>query len=98
MIQLEGSHHDWFGREQQDCLLAMIDDATGRRRTRMGSEETTIDALQLDGFESGNLTPPIDWSKPPTSSGGLQQSSSAHAVHAADVDIHHRILRFFVIN
>ena len=47
MIQLDGSHHDWFGREQQDCLLAMIDDATGRRRTRMGSEETTIDALQL---------------------------------------------------
>lgn len=47
MVQLDGSHHDWFSRGQRDCLLAMIDDATGRRRTRMASEETTVDALEL---------------------------------------------------
>ena len=47
MVQLDGSHHDWFGRGERDCLLGMIDDATGRRLTRMSSEETTVDALRL---------------------------------------------------
>lgn len=47
MVQLDGSHHDWFGRGECDCLLGMIDDATGRRLTWMSSEETTVDALRL---------------------------------------------------
>ncbi len=47
LVQLDGSDHDWFGQGQRDCLLAMIDDATGRRRTRLASGETTVDALKL---------------------------------------------------
>jgi transposase len=47
MVQLDGSEHDWFGAGERHCLLAMIDDATGRRRTRIASGETTVDALKL---------------------------------------------------
>ncbi len=47
MVQFDGSHHDWFGGGQKDCLMGMIDDATSRRLTWMGSEETTVDALGL---------------------------------------------------
>jgi hypothetical protein len=47
MIQLDGSYHDWLGRGELDCLLGMIDDATNRRMTRMSSEETTADGLEL---------------------------------------------------
>jgi len=47
MVQLDGSDHDWFTRGRRDCLLAMIDDATSRRMTRMASGETTVDALKL---------------------------------------------------
>src|SRR5579862_1218159 len=31
MLQLDGSHHDWFGTGHRCCLMAMIDDATGKR-------------------------------------------------------------------
>ena len=47
LVQLDGSDHDWFGHGRRNCLLAMVDDATGRRRTRMASGETTVDALKL---------------------------------------------------
>ncbi len=31
LIQIDGSHHDWFeGRSHKCCLLVYIDDATGR--------------------------------------------------------------------
>ena len=31
LVQIDGSHHDWFeGRSAKCCLLAFIDDATGR--------------------------------------------------------------------
>ncbi len=31
LVQLDGSHHDWFeGRREKCCLLVLIDDATGR--------------------------------------------------------------------
>lgn len=31
LIQIDGSHHDWFeGRAPKCCLLVFIDDATGR--------------------------------------------------------------------
>ncbi|MFM2601222.1 ISNCY family transposase [Vibrio fortis] len=31
LIQIDGSHHDWFeGRSEKCCLLVFIDDATGR--------------------------------------------------------------------
>jgi transposase len=47
MLQLDGSEHDWFGRGERDCLLCLIDDATGRRMSRLASGETTHDALSL---------------------------------------------------
>lgn len=47
MVQLDGSHHDWFSCARRDCLLEMIDDATGTRHARMASGETTADALEL---------------------------------------------------
>jgi len=49
MIQLDGSHHDWFGRGNGThcCLLSMIDDATGIRLSRLNEEETTAGAMEL---------------------------------------------------
>jgi transposase len=47
MVQLDGSHHDWFSCGRRDCLMGMIDDATGVRLTRLSSEETTADAMWL---------------------------------------------------
>ncbi|MCI0409417.1 MAG: ISNCY family transposase, partial [Acidobacteria bacterium] len=51
MVQLDGSFHDWFERkeEQHECLLSMIDDATGKRMSWMEQEETTADAMRLLG-------------------------------------------------
>jgi transposase len=47
MLQLDGSIHDWFGRGRRDCLLSIIDDATGRRMSRLAAAETTRDAAAL---------------------------------------------------
>lgn len=47
LVQLDGSDHDWFGQGQRNCLMALIDDASGRRKTWMASGETTVDALKL---------------------------------------------------
>lgn len=47
MVQLDGSHHDWFENGEQSCLMVMIDDATGRRRSRLSKAETTADAMRL---------------------------------------------------
>jgi hypothetical protein len=42
MVQLDGSHHDWFeGRRAKCVLMVMVDDATNRLRARFGEEETT---------------------------------------------------------
>jgi transposase len=42
MVQLDGSHHDWFeGRRDKCVLMVMVDDATNRLRARFGEEETT---------------------------------------------------------
>lgn len=44
LIQLDGSHHDWFeGRAQKCCLLVLIDDATSRIvQARFEEAETTL--------------------------------------------------------
>jgi len=44
LIQLDGSHHDWFeGRREKCCLLVLIDDATSRLvGLRFEEEETTV--------------------------------------------------------
>jgi transposase len=42
MVQLDGSHHDWFeGRREPAVLMVMIDDATSRLYARFFEEETT---------------------------------------------------------
>ena len=43
LVQIDGSHHDWFeGRAGKCCLIAFIDDATGQvLGARFSAEETT---------------------------------------------------------
>jgi len=42
MIQLDGSHHDWFeGRAARCVLMVMVDDATNRVWARFVAQETT---------------------------------------------------------
>jgi len=42
MLQLDGSHHDWFeGRGPKCVLMVMVDDATNRMYARFFEEETT---------------------------------------------------------
>jgi len=48
MVQMDGSHHKWFyGQEDKDCLMNMVDDATGRTLALMSEEETTVAAMQV---------------------------------------------------
>jgi hypothetical protein len=50
MVQLDGSHHDWFeGRRSPCVLMVMVDDATNRLRARFSEEETT--RASYDVFE-----------------------------------------------
>ena len=50
MVQLDGSHHDWFeGRREPCVLMVMVDDATNRMRARFFEEETT--RASYDVFE-----------------------------------------------
>jgi hypothetical protein len=49
LVQIDGSHHDWFeGRSAKCCLIAFIDDATGRvLGARFFEQETTQGYLQV---------------------------------------------------
>lgn len=48
MVQIDGSHHDWFeGRRERAVLMVMIDDATGRVWARFSEEETTAACYDL---------------------------------------------------
>jgi len=50
MVQLDGSHHDWFeGRRDKAVLMVMVDDATNRTGARFSEEETT--RASYDVFE-----------------------------------------------
>lgn len=50
LVQMDGSHHDWFeGRRTRAVLMVMIDDATNRTYARFFEEETTRAAY--DTFE-----------------------------------------------
>jgi len=57
MVQLDGSHHDWFeGRGPRCVLMVMVDDATNQMRARFFAEETTrasYDALEGWGRQHG---------------------------------------------
>lgn len=48
LVQMDGSHHDWFeGRRDWAVLMVMIDDATGRIFARFFEEETLEAALSM---------------------------------------------------
>ena len=48
MVQMDGSHHDWFeGRRAWAVLMVMIDDATSRTFVRFFEEETTVAAFEM---------------------------------------------------
>ena len=50
MVQLDGSHHDWFeGRGPKCVAMVMVDDATQRMRARFFAAETT--RASYDVFE-----------------------------------------------
>jgi len=57
MVQLDGSHHDWFeGRGPRCVLMVMVDDATNQMRARFFAEETTrasYDVLEGWGRQHG---------------------------------------------
>jgi hypothetical protein len=47
LLQMDGSHHDWFeGRRGAAVLMVMIDDATGRIYARFFEEETLVAAFE----------------------------------------------------
>ncbi len=48
MVQMDGSHHDWFeGRGGRCVLMVMIDDATGLTFARFFAGETTAAAFEV---------------------------------------------------
>ena len=50
MIQMDGSHHDWFeGRGAKCVLMVLIDDATNRTYARFYPAETTTAAFDIFG-------------------------------------------------
>jgi hypothetical protein len=50
MLQVDGSHHDWFeGRAGRCVLMVIIDDATGRTYARFYPAETTAAAFDAFG-------------------------------------------------
>jgi hypothetical protein len=50
MLQMDGSHHDWFeGRRAWAVLMVLIDDATNRTFARLYESETTEAAFDVFG-------------------------------------------------
>ena len=50
LVQMDGSHHDWFeGRSGKCVLMVMIDDATNRTYARLYPAETTDAAFDVFG-------------------------------------------------
>jgi hypothetical protein len=48
LVQMDGSHHDWFeGRREWAVLMVMVDDATGRTYARFFEEETQAAAFEM---------------------------------------------------
>src|SRR5690606_23484094 len=48
LVQVDGSHHRWFGPDgRQCCLMNLVDDATGCTYSLMFEEETTEAAMQV---------------------------------------------------
>lgn len=50
MVQMDGSHHDWFeGRGPWCVLMVMVDDATGRTYAQFFESETSVAAFEVFG-------------------------------------------------
>ena len=48
LVQVDGSHHRWFGPDgRQHCLMNLVDDATGTTYSLMFDEETTEAAMRV---------------------------------------------------
>ena len=48
LVQMDGSHHRWFGSGRpQACLMNMVDDATSKTMALMDEQETTVAAMCL---------------------------------------------------
>ena len=48
MVQLDGSHHDWFeGRAERAVLMVMIDDATSQTHAQLFEQETTRASFEM---------------------------------------------------
>jgi len=48
LVQLDGSHHKWFGdRGEERCLMDMVDDATGRTLALLSDGETIEAAMKV---------------------------------------------------
>jgi transposase len=48
LVQLDGSHHEWFEkRADRCCLMKLIDDATSKRMAHLSEEETIFSAMEL---------------------------------------------------
>jgi hypothetical protein len=48
LVQMDGSHHDWFGPDHgKSCLMNMVDDATGTTMGLLSPQETTEAAMTL---------------------------------------------------
>jgi hypothetical protein len=48
LLQLDGSHHPWFGEEHNSsCLMNLVDDATGITLAIMSEQETTEAAMRI---------------------------------------------------
>ncbi len=59
MVQLDGSHHDWFeGRRAPCVLMVMVDDATNRVRAHFSEQETTRASYEvLEGWTRRHRLP-----------------------------------------
>ena len=59
LVQMDGSHHDWFeGRREWAVLMVMIDDATNRTYAQFFEAETTAAAFQTFRRYTDQLTGP----------------------------------------
>lgn len=48
LVQMDGSFHNWFGpHKDKECLMNMVDDATGATMGLLDNEETTAAAMRL---------------------------------------------------
>jgi transposase-like protein len=48
LVQLDGSFHEWLaGSEEKQCLMNMVDDATGKTLSQLHQQETTWAAVDV---------------------------------------------------